>query len=223
MTSSFASFDSSFVEFLISSKARMILCDIDGTLMNGSIVANILTRVLNEFGLPEFDIESILGVENLFQTGAMTRRLSISPELERKITARYEKLFFSCPSEIFKDAVYEEVPDALEQLLGKGFIIGVFSLRKCPLAIHQIEQASIARFIYDESTIPNGTVLKITGSGLSSDNYLSGYEDKLFQLGLHLQDISWVSPQETVIVGDSQETDIMAADTLGLKSILIRR
>jgi phosphoglycolate phosphatase-like HAD superfamily hydrolase len=216
-------FGDQLVEEVISNRIRVLLCDIDGTLMRGNFVAGLLETVLSELGLPGHDVEPILGTENLFQPGAISRRFSVDSETERRIADRYNELFCSTPTSTFRRAVYPHVRDSLDHLWRWGVAIGVFSLRHYKLAIHQIQKAGLAQYVYSESHIPNGTNLKITGSGLAPSNQLDGYEEKLYQLRLHLDNGPAASAREILVAGDSPDTDIKAAMTLKLRRMLIVR
>lgn len=203
---------------------RMALLDIDGTLCKGELVARVFQDVLKSMGLTIIDIKPVLGHQNWLSKDWLKHRLAVSDTKADQVKSRFYDRFYSLPDEDFRRDVYDDTVLTLSQLNKAGAEIGVFSLRNWRLALHQMIRSGLAAYINKTSNVLVNSNLKITGSGLTEKvSFENGMQDKMSQLAAHLVDIPDISRGQVVVIGDSVETDIQAAEKLMLNAILIER
>lgn len=217
------SLEEAFEKGKLNKTPNMVIFDIDGTIAKGDLINNLFLQVLSEFNITHKDIRYYLGKQNFLNTEWLVENLSVDPIIANTIINKFKTLFLDTSAYEFKKELYDDVPRVFELLWKQKVIIGVFTLRNWNLAMHQIKNSDLEQFIYYNSCIPNGTHLKISGSGLSVKYNFQGFEEKLYQLKLHLMDVPNINPKDVIVVGNTIETDMRAASMLGLTRILIKR
>jgi putative hydrolase of the HAD superfamily len=118
----------------------------------------------------------------------------------------------ACAVEIYDEwatnhhfAMYDDVPDVLAEIAGRGIRIGLISNSHRCLASFQ-EHFELARFI--------------TAAVSSSQHGYLKPHPSIFQAALHLLG---VPAAEAVMVGDSVGQDIAGARGVGMRAVLVRR
>jgi putative hydrolase of the HAD superfamily len=105
----------------------------------------------------------------------------------------------------YKMALYDDVAPALDELEKRGLILGLIS---------NVDRDIDA--VYEELGLPGWLKLKVT----SQDVGFNKPRPEIFQAALEQ---AKVSPEEAIYVGDQYEIDVLGANGVGMRGILIDR
>jgi putative hydrolase of the HAD superfamily len=104
-----------------------------------------------------------------------------------------------------KLALYDDVATALDELKGRGLVLGLIS---------NVDRD--INSVYDELGLPKWLQLRVT----SQDVGFNKPHPQIFQAALKQ---AGVKPEEAIYVGDQYEIDVVGANGVGMRGILIDR
>ncbi len=186
----------------MAERTRLIVFDWDGTLMDstGQIVA-AARRAIADLGLPSRPEEAIREIIGLGLKESWQRLFpGLGPECFLPFVEAYREHFFA--PELQTARLYAHAAEVIETLAGQGFLLAVATGKsRCGLD-RDLDATGLARFMSDSRT--------------SDETRSKPNPDML----LELMDCLAVSPQATLMVGDT-EWDLEMARRAGVDAIAV--
>jgi len=191
---------------------KAIIFDLFGTLTNGQ--ANPEKRIVEAFGLPQSPeyfakVERVVCGTKYFNDplyfAAIKRELGL--ERVKGADATLRKIF---EEDLAKEVVRPEAEEVLQTLRGEGVAIGLISDLPNPDYYKVLKTAGIQR-LFDERVLSYET-------GILKPNPEVFYE-ALERLGINPDKPKQV--ERTMMVGNSPKSDIIPADEIGMRTLLM--
>ena len=217
------------VDYLESHKQiRWILSDIDGTLLDPIAVVDLYVTAARSTGIDVngSDVLCWLGKIPIQDPAVAARTIfkgkQASIDRIASIIRQYEASFNQVSSEYFQRFLYPDIADALTKLSAMGIGLGIISNRYESLALHQIAGTCISGFVGQNPAYRRTQGLAVCGGDTPALERGEWHEGKVGQLEVHLTKLS-ITPESAVVVGDQFDSDMSAAQALGIPGILIQR
>jgi FMN phosphatase YigB (HAD superfamily) len=206
---------------------RWIFSDIDGTLMHPKAIAELYAKAAHKQGvtLSAHEIIPWLGkvkIQNPQEALKTVFNGKNCTQQQATLSIRqYETDFLNASAGSFERFVYPEVPDCLHEIQKRGIHIGIITNRYEQHATKQILSTSIAAFINRNTAYSRTQNHVICGGNTPALGGLQ-QQDKAGQLQTHMHRLG-ITPDVALVVGDQLESDIKAAEAVGMYGVLIER